>query len=57
VQSDKRNNPIKLGWLRIFIWLYFTIIFAWAIAHPFLRDYPWWLFAVNALAFYDSNYG
>jgi endonuclease/exonuclease/phosphatase (EEP) superfamily protein YafD len=41
-----------IHWLRVFTWLYFMVVFGWAIAHPFFGDHPWWMFAVNALAFY-----
>lgn len=46
------KKPLLINWLRVLVWVYFTLVFAWAILHPFLGDHPWWLFAVNALAFY-----
>jgi endonuclease/exonuclease/phosphatase (EEP) superfamily protein YafD len=41
-----------INWLNVIAWVYFTLIFAWAAAHFILGDYPWWLFAFNALSFY-----
>lgn len=41
-----------IKWLNVLVWVYFTLIFAWAAAHFILGDYPWWLFAFNALSFY-----
>lgn len=41
-----------MNWLNIFVWVYFTLIFAWAAAHFILGDYPYWLFAFNAFSFY-----
>lgn len=46
-----RKRHLHTG-LRIFAWVYFTFIFGWAIAHSLFGDHPWWLFVLNALAFY-----
>lgn len=50
VQSQRKFHISK--WLNVFIWVYFTLIFAWAATHFILGDHPWWLFAFNALSFY-----
>lgn len=39
-------------WLHVFAWVYFTLIFAWALIHFLLGDHPWWMFPLNALSFY-----
>lgn len=50
MQSQRKFQIIK--WVNVLIWVYFTLIFAWAAAHFILGDHPWWLFAFNALSFY-----
>lgn len=50
MKSPSKFNLLK--WLHVFVWVYFTLVFAWAVAHFLLGDHPWWMFAANALAFY-----
>lgn len=50
MQHKRKFN--LMNWLRVFLWLYFTGVFAWALAHLLLGDHPWWMFAANALSFY-----
>lgn len=50
IQIKKKFQPLK--WLHVFTWIYFTLIFAWALAHFLLGDHPWWMYVLNALSFY-----
>ncbi len=50
MKSQSKFDLMK--WLHVFTWLYFTLIFAWVIAHFLLGDRPWWMFVLNALSFY-----
>ena len=50
MKSQSKFDLMK--WLHVFVWIYFTLIFAWALAHFLLGDHPWWMFALNALSFY-----
>ena len=46
------NKIHAINWLHPLIWSYFTVVFAWVIMHSLFGDRPWWLFVINALAFY-----
>ncbi len=46
---DQRKFHL-INWLRVFTWVYFTLVFAWALAHFLLGDHPWWMFPANALS-------
>lgn len=50
MKSPSKFNLLK--WLHVFVWLYFTLVFAWTVAHFLLGDHPGWMFVVNSLAFY-----